>query len=151
MAGDALVLVGAVDWRHAHWRGSFYPDSLPADWELSYYNTQFQAVYLPADAWVDVPESTWSQWLYDTHEGFIFVLEAAGASVPPPASPRVVVADTAWAEAHVCWLDESSDLRALAARITEHAARGEALFIFSRAGDLARLEQAQSLRHVMGY
>ena len=147
----ALVLVGAVDWRRAAWRGRFYPDSLPEDWELSYYNTQFQAVYLPVDAWMGVAESTWSQWLYDTHEGFVFVLEPMAGAAPPTASTRVVIADPVWAQAHIWWLDESTDLRALARRITEHAARSEPLFIFSRNGDLARLEEAQSLRHVMGY
>jgi hypothetical protein len=151
MQTDQLVLVGAVDWAHPAWHGSFYPAELPEDWLLSYYNTQFQAVYLPASVWQSVPETTWEQWLNDTQDGFIFVLEPGDPAFAKPESERVLLADPAWAVEHVWWLDQAPDLRALAQRITLQAARGEPLFVFSRSGDLAALEQVASLKHVMGY
>lgn len=147
----AIVYVGAVDWAHAAWQGGFYPDDLPDDWLLSYYNTQFQAVYLPASAWQAVPETTWTQWLADTQDGFFFVLEPAASPAFVPASGRVLLATPGWTADHVWWLDEAPDLRALAQRITRQAARGEPLFVFSRSADLGLLQQADDLKQVMGY
>ncbi|MHB1085919.1 MAG: hypothetical protein ACYCZA_13905 [Thiobacillus sp.] len=148
---NSVIFVGAVNWEHAAWHGVFYPDDLPDDWLLSYYNTQFQAVYLPAAAWQDVPESTWTQWLNDTQDGFCFVLESAGAVAIKPASERVMLATPAWAVDHVWWLDEARDLRALAQRITRQAAMGEPLFVFSRSADIGLMQQANNLLQVMGY
>ncbi len=83
MTSGTLVLVGASGWLHPAWRGGFYPDGLPDDWLLSYYNTQFQAVYLPAPVWQAASEATWEQWLNDTQDGFHFVLEPGDAAFGP--------------------------------------------------------------------
>ena len=146
-----LVLVGAVNWDRPGWRGSFYPEDLPDDWLLSYYNTQFQAVYLPAAVWQTASDADWAQWLQDTQDGFCFVLEPGGAVAALPASPRILPATQAWSAEHLWWLDEAPDLRILAQRITQQATTGEPLFVFSRRGDLALLERVNSLKQVMGY
>ncbi|MBS1148072.1 MAG: hypothetical protein H6R08_2248 [Proteobacteria bacterium] len=77
MQTNQLVLAGAVNWAHPAWQGGFYPDDLPDDWLLPYYNTQFQAVYLPGPTWQGISSATWKQWLEDTQPGFYFVLEPA--------------------------------------------------------------------------
>jgi hypothetical protein len=146
-----FVLVGAMGWDPPCWRGSFYPADLPDDWRLSYYNTQFQAVYLPSAVWQAASDAVWAQWLHDTRDGFCFVLEPGSAAAVPPASPRVLMATPAWKAAHVWWLDEAPDLRALAQRITQQATTGEPLFVFSLRGDLAQLDKVNSLKQVMGY
>ena len=151
MQTNQLVLTGAVNWAHPAWHGGFYPDDLPDDWLLPYYNTQFQAVYLPAQAWQGIPSATWAQWLEDTQPGFCFVLEPAQEAAAKPASERVLLATPEWTAAHIWWLDEAPDLRALAQRITQQAATGEPLFVFSRSGDLALLRQVDALKQVMGY
>ena len=151
MSFNAVVYVGAVDWAHPAWHGSFYPDDLPEDWLLSYYNTQFQAVFLPAASWKDVPEAVWTQWLNDTRDGFYFVLEPAGPEAVKPDSERVLLASPAWVADHVWWLDDASDMRALAQRIARQATVGEPLFVFSRNGDIGLLQQVNALRQVMGY
>ncbi|MCL5060067.1 MAG: hypothetical protein M1449_05915 [Candidatus Thermoplasmatota archaeon] len=151
MTSPPLVLVGAAGWLHPAWRSGFYPEGLPDDWLLSYYNTQFSAVYLPAAVWQAASEATWTQWLHDTRDGFHFVLEPGDAASVKPASARVLLATPAWEAGHVWWLDEAPDLRALAQRIARQAATGEPLFVFSRSGNLALLEQAGTLRQVMGY
>ena len=151
MTATSLVLVGASGWQRPAWRGAFYPDDLPDDWLLSYYNTQFQAVYLPAAVWQAASEATWAQWLHDTRDGFYFVLEPAEAAPAKPASERVLLATPAWEAAHVWWLDEAPNLRALAHRIMQQAATGEPLFVLSRSGNAGLLEQANTLRQVMGY
>ena len=151
MQNNQLVLVGGVNWAHPGWRGGFYPDDLPEDWMLSYYNTQFQAVYLPASVWQAVPETSWAQWLNDSQDGFFFVLEPTGEVTPHPPSDRVLLATPAWEKIHIWWLDEAPDMRALAHRITQQTAIGEPLFVFSRSGDLGLMQQVNALRQVMGY
>lgn len=151
MQTNQLVLVGAEHWIHPAWRGAFYPADLPEDWLLSYYNTQFQAVYLPAGAWQGADEQTWNAWLSDTRADFHFVLEAASDVLFTPESSRVHLAPPAWAAAHIWWLDEAPDVRALAQRINQQVVLGEPLFVFSRSGKLDLLEQVQALKHVLGY
>ena len=149
MSAPFLIHTGAADWLHPAWRGHFYPADLPGDWLLSYYNTRFQAVYLPAARWQAASSAEWAQWLDDTQPGFVFLLEpGAGA---PPDSPRVIVATPDWVASRVWWLDDAPDLRALARRAAEQAAAGEALYVISRQGNLGWLEQVNSLRQVMGY
>jgi hypothetical protein len=146
-----MVLVGAVGWQHRAWQGDFYPKDLPEDWLLSYYNTRFQAVYLPVAVWQAASEATWAQWLFDTRDGFYFVLEPDTTAPIPISSERVLLATPAWQADHIWWLDEAPDLRALAQHISRQAASGEPLFVFSRSGDLGLLEQAATLKQVMGY
>lgn len=151
MQNNQLVRVGGVHWANPAWRGVFYPDDLPEDWLLSYYNTQFQTVFLPASVWQGVSDSTWAQWLYDTQEEFCFVLGYSGANAIKPPSERMLLANPAWEKEHIWWVDEAPDMRALAQRITQQATAGEPLFVFSRSGDLALLQQVNSLKQVMGY
>lgn len=151
MTAPFLVRVGAVGWQHAAWRGAFYPDDLPEDWMLSYYNTQYAAVYLPASVWRAASAEHWAQWLYDTRDDFHFVLEPGDPGAALPASPRIRRAEPAWAAAHLWWLDDAPDLRALSRCIAQHAASGETLYVISRDGDLARMAEADTLRQVMGY
>ncbi|MBI1282977.1 MAG: hypothetical protein GC183_01400 [Thiobacillus sp.] len=151
MNSNQLVFIGAANWTHPAWTGGFYPDDLPEDWLLSYYNTRFHAVYLPEPVWRTVAEATWTEWLNDTHAGFVFVLEPGGTETTEPASERVLLAPPAWMAEHVWWLDEQPDLRALAQRISQHAVTREPLFAFSRSGNLALMEAADTLRQVMGY
>ena len=151
MASNSLVLVGAVDWQHPGWRDRLYPEEMPDDWLLSYYNSQFNAVYLPAAVWQAASEATWAQWLDDTLAGFYFVLEPGDADSAPPVSERVLMSPPSWEAEHVWWLDEAPDLRVLAQRITRQASTGEPLFVFSRSGNLELMEQAKTLVQVMGY
>lgn len=150
MQANAFLYLGAENWTHPAWLQAFYPEDLPEDWLLSYYNTQFQTVFLPAQVWRAVPAAVWKQWFNDTQEGFVFILEEAG-DAEPPTDKRVQVASPAWLDAHVWWLDAAPDLRELAGRIAAHAASGEPLFIISRSGDLERLRQVEALRQVIGY
>lgn len=149
MTAGILVFVGTAGWEYPGWHNGFYPDGLPEDWRLSYYNTQFQAVYLPAAVWQAASEAAWAQWLNDTRDDFHFVLEAGNAHAHP-LSNRIVSATPAWEAEHVWWLDEDPDMRRLAQRIGRQAQSGEPLFVFSRSGNLGLLEQARSLKQVMG-
>jgi hypothetical protein len=148
-----LILAGASDWQQPGWRGCFYPDDLPDDWQLPFYATRFQAVYLPAARWQTVSADTWARWLDDTPPGFVFVLEPGVGTEAgfPPCVERVIMATPEWSASHVWWLDEAPDLRALADRASTLASRGESLVAISRTGNLAALEQVNTLRQVLGY
>ncbi len=150
MESTDFLYLGSQDWRHPAWRGGFYPEDLPDDWLLSYYNNQFQSVYLTAEQAAAATPEDWATWLSDTLERFVFLVEFE-AGLALPASPRIRLVQPDWAARHVCWLEEAGDLRALSQRIAAHAASGEALFILSRSGDLAGLDRVTELRQVMGY
>ncbi|MEQ1661194.1 MAG: hypothetical protein ABL877_00700 [Thiobacillus sp.] len=144
-----LIQVGALGWQHPDWQGTFYPDDLPADWQLSYYNTQFQVVYLPAAYWQAATAADWHGWLEDTLPGFHFLLEP-GRGVHP-VDERIIDADPAWTAQRLWWLDEPTDMRALARRAGEHASTGLPLYTISRTGNLSQMQQVNTLRQVMGY
>jgi hypothetical protein len=149
LSASRLIYAGAEDWLHPHWREAFYPDGLPDDWLLPYYNTQFQAVYLSAARWQAASAADWAQWLDDTQPGFRFLLEPG--TLPPPCDARIIVATPEWCDAHLWWLDASPDLRELARQASAHAASGEPIFVISCSGDLEKMEQVMTLSEVLGY
>lgn len=65
------MLIGSHDWAHPHWQ-SFYPDTLPADWSLTYYSNEFCCVLVPA---ARLGADTAADWIADTHEQFRFFLQ----------------------------------------------------------------------------
>jgi hypothetical protein len=144
-----LINLGAEDWLHSAWQDHFYPAGLPDDWLLSYYNTRFQAVYLPAARWQNAATAEWAQWLNDTQPGFRFLLEPGTAAFP--RDERVIVATPVWSARHVWWVDTSPDLRELARHAHARALRHEPFFVISRSGNLDMLEQVATLSQVLGY
>ncbi len=151
MLSNHFLYLGAQGWAHPAWAQDFYPEGLPEDWMLSYYNTQFQAVFLPSEVWQTTPDDDWRNWLNSTQEHFVFIVENSGDNSRVPASDRIMVASVDWLADHVWWLDARPDMRALAACIETHAVSGSPLFIISRSGNLTLLKQAETLRQVMGY
>ena len=149
MSASRLIFAGAEDWLHPHWREAFYPDGLPDDWLLSYYNTQFQTVYLPAVRWQAASAVDWAQWLDDTQPGFRFLLEPGTLS--PPSDARIIMATPAWCDTHLYWIDAFPDLRELARQASAGAVSGEPLFVVSRSGDLDKMDQVMTLSEVLGY
>lgn len=69
--------IGSVGWQHAHWQESFYPETLPEDWWLTYYSNEFRCVLMPA---AHASPDAASDWLANTHDRFRFFLSLdAGA------------------------------------------------------------------------
>ena len=68
------IALGAWGWNHAAWDGRFYLDDLPAEWRLTFYSNEFDAVGLYAAGWMNPPMSELEQWVEDTHDGFRFHL-----------------------------------------------------------------------------
>lgn len=57
------VLVGARGWAHKSWDGDFYPDDMPAEWQLDFYAQYFKAILLPQVEWM-----SWSEENIDEFE-----------------------------------------------------------------------------------
>lgn len=149
-------LLGAIGWDHAAWVGPFYPDDMPQEWRLSYYNTHFECVYLPYASWARAPTAQIERWREDTLERFRFLLE-------PPESPdpdddaRLALLGEKAILAHprqgpaIVWLEPEADLRALARALQDQAAHGVTFYLVSVSADLGQLEQARTLLDVLGY
>ncbi len=151
--------VGARGWEHEDWVGNFYPDDLPADWRLTYYNNFFTCCYLGYSAWAQQPEATLLQWLDDTLPRFRFVLETPASLSEADRvrlailAPRTGLADTAAAlQASCMWLPDVPDWRALPAQIQQRAQTpGTPCYLISRTQAVADLQQAITLLEILGY
>ncbi len=145
------VLLGAEGWLHPTWAGEFYPDDLPEDWRLAYYNTQFRAVYLPYPLWSGATAAEIRQWVEDTQPGFRFVLEPGPADVTDTVASllgdrlgRIATRE----DPHLLWFDAQTDLRRLKVAIDTAP---KPLYLFSRDAHLPTVRQVATLLELMGY
>ena len=147
--------LGAIGWDHAAWIGAFYPEDLPPEWRLSYYNTSFECVYLPYALWSKTPLETLAAWREETLDHFCFLLEA-----PPVVSnvdkTRIAALSnkalivTPHAAPTIIWLELGADLKQLAQTLQAQTAVPP-LYLISVSNDYAQLEQARTLLEVLGY
>jgi len=77
-----MIALGCFDWRHAAWEGGFYPDDLPAEWRLTFYANEFDALGLAAEAWLAPSLEELAGWVKDTREGFRLYPELPARRVP---------------------------------------------------------------------
>lgn len=144
--------LGAIGWDHATWAGAFYPEDLPPEWRLSYYNTGFECVYLPYALWSNTPPETLAAWREETLEHFRFLLEPAAsrddteriAALGEKALVAIPHAGPA-----IIWLEPGANLKQLAQ--TLQAQLAPPLYLVSVSGDYAQLDQARTLLDVLGY
>ena len=151
------VYVGSAGWEHPEWNGHFYPDGLPPEWRLAYYNTVFPCVYLPYPAWSRHDLQTLSGWVEDTQERFRFVLEASPAGLADEdrsrlevLAPRIVSGVDALSDERVVWLERSPDLKKLADKLQGLAASPCPVYLISPDHNLEAMNQALTLLEVMG-
>lgn len=60
------VLIGAADWQVQAWRDSYYPDDLPAEWQLGYYANEFTTTFIRYHAFSNEDDS---EYLAEMMEG----------------------------------------------------------------------------------
>ena len=154
---DYSIYVGAADWRHAHWRNAFYPEELPEEWMLSFYNSQFRCTYLPFLQWENNLASVAKSWLADTQPNFRFILE------PPDLmnehtvhfleamGNRALLDRVDLASSQILWFPPEPDLRLLGREIQLAIDQGRTLYLLNREAHLPALEKVRSLVEVMGY
>jgi hypothetical protein len=87
------MLVGARGWDYPGWHGGFYPEELPEDWRLTYYNNLLRAVLVPGEAWSSATADTVRGWAEDTDASFRFVVETPAAFADPAGVTAARVAD----------------------------------------------------------
>lgn len=141
------VYSGAVGWEHPAWAGDFYPEDLPDEWQLSFYNTQFRCVYLPYERWSTASAEDIDRWLNETQDGFRFILQvpADKSEIDESNLRRFGVRGILENQADLLWLEGKQDLRDLAKRIQIALNGGIPVHLISRDGDLAQLMQVSEL------
>ena len=71
------IRVGCSGWQYGHWRGSFYPASLPQSRWLEYYAGQFDTVEVN-NTFYRLPEApTFAAWGRRVPRGFVFAVKAS--------------------------------------------------------------------------
>lgn len=144
------VYLGAVDWNWPHWPGRFYPEDLPEDWRLAYYNTQFGCVWLP-EAGCASRAGDLAAWLAETRPGFRFLGPAGG----PWAAEVECHAASGQVSAHapdhpdLIWFTRDTPVRALADLLRTRRADG-AVYLLSQDGDLDAINRARDLLGILG-
>src|SRR5579875_2572682 len=73
----ARFLAGTSGWNYPGWRGSFYPENLPAREFLSFYATRFATAEVNYSFYHLPRVSTYEKWRGQTPEGFVFALKAS--------------------------------------------------------------------------
>lgn len=145
---DKHFRLGTQGWDRPAWEHGFYPEALPPEWRLTYYNTQFGCVYLGAADWRDAGPAGWQSWADDTHAGFRFLLEAqADAVVPAALAPRAWLVTAA--DPRLIWFDAASDLKALSRQLIALPA-GE-WCLLSGDGDAGQIERVRTVLQLLGH
>lgn len=146
------IRLGCVGWERTEWSGRFYPADLPAEWRLTFYNTQFSCVWLPLADWQTIDVETARQWRRDTHAEFRFLLEKPDRFEADQRAALVELGDRLGAclardDAACIWVRRGADLRVLADRLrTDTGGR----YVLVEDGDLATLEQVATLIGLLG-
>ena len=78
------VLLGAQDWNNESWDEEFYPEDLPADWQLAFYANEYGTVVIElADFRTPVEREVLGEQLIDCHAGFRPLLKIDMADATP--------------------------------------------------------------------
>jgi hypothetical protein len=121
---DRQVWLGSSEWLRPEWLAGFYPSGMPAEWRLSYYNTQFSCIWLPCSAWRGLSLAVAEEWVADTRAEFRFLLEAGvgmdshETALLEVLAPRLGL-HCAADHPDLLWFDSSVDLRSLAAALKQ--------------------------------
>ena len=144
----SLITLGAAGWDRLEWADAFYPADMPEEWRLTYFNTQFGCVFLAAPLWRQAGDAAHAAWAADIHDQFIFLLEdACPEEIPEPLRGHAV--GLGRGDARLLWFDRGTDLKALAARLTQADADAPR-YLLSGDGDLAQIERVRTLLELLG-
>ncbi|GAO35883.1 hypothetical protein SCT_1279 [Sulfuricella sp. T08] len=144
--------IGSAGWEHPQWEGCFYPDGMPPEWRLTFYNTAFPCVYLAYGEWSGLDLQTLNALVEDTLARFRFVLEPnpAGLSDGDRARLEVLAPRIDPFGGQVVWLEGKLDLKRLAGDLKKLAESTGPVYLISRDHDLAAMNQVKTLLEIMG-
>lgn len=147
VAQEMRVLLGVRGWDWPVWAHAFFPEGMPHEWRLTYFNTQFECVWLPASQWQALPTHEYARWAGDTHDTFLFLLQSEGDE-PVPQALRGRARCIARDDARLVTFDKSTDLKKLAEIIMQF--QDEPVYLISQDGDLPQLERVRTLLDLLG-
>ena len=143
-----IVRLGALDWRFPAWRDAFYPADMPEEWQLTYFNTQFNCTFLKQAVWQQASAAERVQWYADTHDRFRFLLEAdATHALPPELADKALLISRS--DARIVWFSRDTPLKELAEKLSPETV-GSVQYLISLDGNLEQLERVDTLLEVMG-
>lgn len=149
-AQGPAVLLGARGWEHAGWRQRFYPEGMPEDWWLTFYNTQFGCVFLERAVWQGAGDETLVRWRDDTHDRFVFLLEGDRATpLPEVLAGRALVRPAG--DPAILWFDRDTDLKHVSAWLQRQDTSPGLRFVLSRDADLGQIERLTTLLELLGW
>lgn len=153
--------LGAQGWQHEAWHDRFYPEDLPKEWRLAYYNNFFSCVYLTYAEWAGASAQMWRERLDDLQPQFRLVLQ-----IPKPLrdeesglfdalANHVGLCDGECPEGFsqtgsLLWFGSDLELKRLASDITSASAGGAPVYVICRDASLNALEQVRTLLEVIG-
>ena len=77
MAPHRIARIGCSGWQYKHWRGSFYPTTLPQRAWLDYYAQHFDTVEIN-NTFYRLPEpSSFQEWRRRAPGGFEYAVKAS--------------------------------------------------------------------------
>lgn len=71
-----MLYIGTSGWNYSDWRGTFYPEDLPARQYLAWYSSRFSTTELNYSFYHLPRGSTFKNWFAQTPEGFVFAVKA---------------------------------------------------------------------------
>jgi uncharacterized protein YecE (DUF72 family) len=154
------VHVGAVGWEHDHWRGSFYPDDLPPEWRLTYYNQWFDTVLVPRTRWERASAEELSGWSWDTLDRFRFVLDVGqqaptteelerAAALAPKLGMWYPCPGSTDRGAALVWIEPDGNLKELSQRVRNLADEQPEVYLIARRPDAAYLNRVVTLLELL--
>ncbi len=144
--------------------GVFYPEDLPPDWRLTFYNNHFSCVYLPYAEWSGLTAAELGVWCNDVMDPFRFVLEANPKGMNLADKEKLIMLSSQWVladslgriesesglEGRVVWLTPLADYKKLAQELQAYNEQGTQIFLISREPDLKAMSDVQRLLEIMG-
>jgi uncharacterized protein YecE (DUF72 family) len=76
-ARDPRVLIGCSGWEYRHWKGLFYPESLPHGRWFQHYARIFDTVEINNSFYRLPPASTMKRWRLQAPAGFVYAVKAS--------------------------------------------------------------------------
>ncbi len=77
MKRKAAVHLGTSGWHYGHWNGPFYPEDLPSEEFLPFYQERFHTVEINNSFYQLPQEETLIKWREAVPEGFIFAVKGS--------------------------------------------------------------------------
>ena len=140
--------LGAAGWDRPEWADAFYPSDMPQEWRLTFYNTQFDCVFLAASSWRQAGAAAYEAWAADTHEHFLFLLEdARPEELPGVLAGRVL--GIGRDDPRLLWFDRQTSLKTLAAQLAPLGNEAP-LYLISQDGEMGQIERVRTLLELMG-